>query len=835
MLSYQPTMFEPTRQLTAEEFSRLIISDRVVDTIKTVRQLLPTDPKAAAAKKRTLPGICWQATFDETVSAKGNRGCWRKQAAARLNGLYMLDVDHVEQPDTLFAAWTKATEEEVLRDGNHHEKGEIRRKWADGLGVLLVHVTPSGQGLRIVAIADVKRGNIADNQAWLAQTLGVEMDESCKDASRLSFCPSFDDIIYLDSNKLFNYENLEFDEKFGDLYRGGSSAATRGNNNGGGRPARVAAVEGGAVDGDAAPAQQAVAAPAAGSDGQYLNGYHGVQWNDICSAWFRANSKGKPAPGDRHQSLFKMACDFRYITDFDADLLARVITECEVGQEIARERGADELKRIAADACQLKRFVRLPKRLTAALDAAGVQLDDVGQDVGTAALPAIDYEKYASRLEGLLGDSPGLREAVAPLPRLHKLGGVLAAGAMLGTYLTRCWWEHFDGKYYRLSFLCYVVGAAASGKSFIVDLDRLLMDPMKVSDRVGREAERQYKEKQRARKANEQLPEQPHPVIRYCPSTTSNAILYRRLQDAIDPEVLDPQTGEPLHLHLITVESELATALRSQIGSWAGKADLELKSFHNETAGVDYANAESTNGIMQINWNQVVSGTQESMSRKIMPKNVLDGLVTRLALFLMPDNEYQMLERRHVIRDTERETYLRTLGYKLEQISGELHCERLVEFCHEYEARLTWQAALEADRCLDYFRKRIPVIMMRYALVRAVLRQMDALAKGADLQIVDSDLEFARLIGDWCLEAQMHMFGQMVMDALEQESAKFMPVKMHSRMREKYDSLSSTFTSADIKKISPEMKSSSIKILLFRWEKAGIIRRINNNEYEKTA
>ena len=152
------------------------------------------------------------------------------------------------------------------------------------------------------------------------------------------------------------------------------------------------------------------------------------------------------------------------------------------------------------------------------------------------------------------------------------------------------------------------------------------------------EWERQYKEDkaQRATSSAAQkkaAQEIKHPVIRYVPSTISNAKLYARLTDAV--ELVD---GEELHLHLFTFESELATALRVQQGSWAGKLDLECKSFQNEEAGVDYANEQSVNGIIQVNWNQVITGTPDAMNRKIKPVTVLDGLVTRLAMFLMPSS-----------------------------------------------------------------------------------------------------------------------------------------------------------------------------------------------------
>ena len=412
----------------------------------------------------------------------------------------------------------------------------------------------------------------------------------------------------------------------------------------------------------------------------------------------------------------------------------------------------------------------------------------------------VDYEAWWRRLEPLLGDSPVLREAVAPLPDHHKLAGVLAAGAMLGTYLTRCWWEHFDGNDYRLSFLVYIIGSAASGKSFVPKLDALIMAPMQAADRVGREWERQYKEdmKKRAassKNAKSEAPEQQHPVIRYLPSTISNAMLYRRLTDAVDNEAIGPD-GQPMHLHCYTCEAELATALRAQQGSWAGKLDLECKSFQNEVAGVDYANDQSVNGIIQVNWNQVVTGTPDAMGRKIRPGTVLDGLVTRLVVFPMPSNDYAMIERQRAYRDHERECLLRSAGIRLEQIKGELKCERLVDFCYDYERQLAREAAVEQDLCLDYFRKRIPLIMMRYTLVRMVCREAhpQALPKGGgnealELTVTDSDLEFARLIGDFCLFSQMHMFGQQVMDALEAEKRMFVPKRRTEKMRQAYKQL----------------------------------------------
>ncbi len=804
MFSYQQNFANPTELMTSDRFAQLIVSDDVVRRNKEYRRLLPelqrlkqeiknrevligANPDKGAPMNKTLneekkslqeqcklitslkgglPVLMYQATFDETLSKKGYRGRWRKQAAARLNGLFMLDVDHVDNPRPLYERWRN----------EHPELFE-----GDGQSLVLVHMTPSGQGLRVVAIADAAIGNIADNQAWLAEKLGVAPDKACKDASRCSFCPMFEDILFIDKEKLFNYDNAEYDKTFGPLYRQGKSQPTRqlgsGTADTGGHVGDAADVDDGAVRKET---------------------YHGKPYQTIIARWFKSEYGGLPKTGDRHQSLFRLACDLRYICD-SPDVLARLLAECEVGREVAGERGQGEIDRLASDAYTKPRYRETPKRLKAVLQAAGVQQDGQGADgVAKREVAVIDYNAWWRRLEPLLRDSPVLREAVAPLPESHRLAGVLSAGAMLGTYLTRTWWEHFDGKDYRLSFLVYIIGPAASGKSFVTDLDRLIMAPMLGADRIGREWERQYKEDMKKRSASsknakQEAPDQQHPVVRYVPSTISNAVLYRRLTDGVDPSATGPD-GQPMHLHLYTAEPELATALRAQQGSWAAKNDLELKSFHNEYAGVDFANDQSVNGIIQVNWNQVVSGTQEAMGRKIRPSMVLDGLVTRLVLYPMPHNDFEMIDRRRGIRDNDRECLLRSIGLKLDQIKGELKAERLVDFCYDYERRLCDEARLEQDHCLDYFRKRIPVIMMRYALVRIVCRDPDKVMRGEPLEVRDDDLEFARLIGDWCLMTQMYMYGEMVMDAQQREREQFIPRRRSQKVREAYAKLPKELT-----------------------------------------
>ena len=248
---------------------------------------------------------------------------------------------------------------------------------------------------------------------------------------------------------------------------------------------------------------------------------------------------------------------------------------------------------------------------------------------------------------------------------------------------------------------------------------------------------------------------------------------------------------------------------------------------------MDFANSDSTNGPLQVNWNQVISGTPESLSRKIKPTNVLDGLVTRLSLFLMPEARHQMIERRRYHRDPDRECYLRSLGYKLEEVRGELVVPRLVDFCYDYERELTVRGDALDDSVLDHFRKRIPLIMMRHALVRIVLRQLDKARRGEPLEVDDSDLEYARLIGDWCMEMQVFMFGEMTREAQQREREAFAPMKMYSRTREGFNSLPEYLTPDILIESGMATNAESAKRMLYRWAEKGLIEKANNGFVKK--
>ena len=201
-------------------------------------QAFDSDEKRVAAwcdsLKRRLPFVIFVATYSERTVKEGSQpAMWRNQKFAQLNGLVVLDVDHIDDPIGVFHRFTERLFRPPLAPpdsggeaaSSSPESGEVRRGLND-LGILLVYVTPSGHGLKIVFKARTEWGNLIDNQLRLAKMLGLEADSSCKDAARGAFLTTKNDILYINEEELFTYENLEYADRFNGQYRSGNSQPT---------------------------------------------------------------------------------------------------------------------------------------------------------------------------------------------------------------------------------------------------------------------------------------------------------------------------------------------------------------------------------------------------------------------------------------------------------------------------------------------------------------------------------------------------------------------------------------------------------------------------------
>ena len=811
MFCYQKNFSNPTLPVDEAQFWALVRATQWNENIDKYRETHD------AALKRKLPAFIFQATFDETLSKAGKLGRWRKQAATRLTGLVVMDIDGLPRPLQkegslmhltpleIFQRW-REEHPELFADAKHPLSLE-----GDGGRLLLVYITPSGEGLKIVFKARTDWGNLIDNQHEMAKVLGVEVDESCKDASRMSFICKESDILFIDK-ELFTYENKEFAERYDALYRDGRSQGKNTNYTN-------------LTNNNEKSNETGSPLPLEGEGGGL---YHGVEYAKICEAW-QAAQGGAPAAGDRHRTMLQMALDLRYICDNQPDMVDRVLRLCGFVQDIIRERGDKEVSDIAHTACERKLYKDIPKRMQGVLESVGIHGGNAPAAAKSVGAVEVPYEQFAERLEPLL--CTPYAEACRGVSRANWLGAVFASGAMYCTLLTRCWYKHFDGGMQRMNPQVLIIGHPASGKSFAKQLDDQIMCSMRAQDEEVRLAETRYKQEQKKRGTSSKAQKQdalvePEGMIRYLPTKTSNNIFFRRLKRA--KEMVN---GEQLPLHLYMFDSELDSSISAQSGgAWIGKHDLELKAFHNELSGVDYANGDSINDILPVYWNSVTTGTNVSLHKKFTLRNINDGLCSRVAIFQMERANFKMV-RRNVV-DWKNNEALKQWGFKMEQLHGELPLQRLVDHVYDLCELSAQEAEAANDLVLDYLRKRAVFYATWFTVPRIVARQYDQFKKTGKLEVTDDDLKFSTLMYDAVIWFQDYFFGQMLQDSWDNAEREYVPRRKNSKNADAYSRLPETFTTKDVQQeLDLEMEAASKQCQ--RWVTHGFVERVKKGKYKK--
>ena len=449
MFSYQKSFVNPTLPVDEAQFFALVRATQWTENIDKFRET------GDAQLKRKLPAFIFQATFDVTTSKSGKTGAWRKQAATHLTGLVVMDVDHVES-------------EELRVKSEEFAAADFKQRAAE-LGILLIYITPSGKGLKIVFKADVQKGNLIDNQHAMAEVLGVEVDESCKDASRMSFICKESDILYIDK-ELFTYENKEFGEKYDAEYRAGHSADTK--------PAAVANknVKQGVEDGGQVDAEQVSLM------------WRGYDVQSIIDARY-AEKLPCAADSNRHNESLKLATDLLLMLDGDKAQVQRIVESQSWVKEIIDERDENVAQTVeSAAGCIAQKEKKYasshPSKamLEAIQKATGKSYQEITKAQTQRAVVVGDEDitrwlwDWGAQIEALSKDFPLLKDITKGLKKNQFPAAMFVGGGLLMTLMTRCTYRfyHRPEELRRLNNSTLIIGDPASGKSFATRLFKLL-------------------------------------------------------------------------------------------------------------------------------------------------------------------------------------------------------------------------------------------------------------------------------------------------------------------------------------------------------------------------
>ena len=706
MFCYQKNFSNPTLPVDEAQFWALVRATQWNENIDKYRETHD------AALKRKLPAFIFQATFDETSSKAGKIGAWRKQAATRLTGLVVMDIDHVENPHEVHGEWLKV-------------HGDLKE-----LGILLVYITPSGKGLKIVFKADAQKGNLIDNQHEMAKVLGVEVDESCKDASRMSFICKETDILYLDK-ELFTYENKEFAERYDALYRDGHSAAER------------------KMD-EVRCKKEDVETQTSAIDHQ--PSFKGIPYSEIISEWWQRNG-GEPQEGERNVKLYQLAVNLRAICDNSRERLLEVMPRLGLDEQ--------ELRSIVESACKEppKGLSKMMQSILAKYDVR-CKMEDVSHQPSNIEHLLWDW---GEQIEVLAKDFPLLRDICKGLKKNQYPAAMFVGGGLLMTLMTRCTYRfyHRPEELRRLNNSTLIIGDPASGKSFATRLFKLLAAPIVAADKVGKDAINAYREQMRTKGANKEKPKKPKVIVRIHPARTSNA---QFIQDMVNS--VENVDGEDMQLHMLTFDTELDNTVTVQKGgSWIDKFSMELKAFHNEEDGQAYSNNDSILQDFIVTWNFIYTGTPIALKKTVNEQNFGSGLATRLTCIPLPATNFEMMSRENVV-DYESDNRLKEWAEKLDRMKGELTVQKIVDELYDWTARRMEDAKENDSKADEMLLKRCAYHGLNFAAPFIVMRHWDKMKQDGqywcgEFETDDVDWKLAELIVNIQYACQRHYFGAM--------------------------------------------------------------------------
>ena len=813
-----------------QKFMLKTIRELKTKTGKEKWQKKPLDKKLLAWAddlKKSLTAFqfcCYQ--FDEatvkTKDGKTKKGARRVLKGCHLNGLVMLDIDHVDNP---MEVWEKLQANEEL----------MKR-------VMLVHITSSGHGIRIIFIADKQVGNLADNQISFAAVLGYTPDQSCIDATRNSFAPKEDEILFIDEERLFTYYDEEFDKEYTPMYRDKKTQPlhhqfpTDGDADSTNRAKAHTVARKDAVDG-------------AGDVGQVDAEPVSLKWRgyDVQSIIDARYAEKLPCAADsnRHNESLKLATDLLIMLDGDRLAVQRIVEAQPWVQEIIDERNENVGQTVeSAASCiaekERKYASSLPSKamLAAIQEACGKTYQEITK-AQTAAVTLRDDDmarwlwEWGAQIEELSKDFPLLKDITKGLKRNQYPAAMFVGGGLLMTLMTRCTYRfyHRPEELRRLNNSTLIIGDPASGKSFATRLFKLLASPIVAADKIGKEAINAYREQMRTKGANKEKPKKPKVVVRIHPARTSNA---QFIQDMVN--AVEDVNGEPMQLHMLTFDTELDNTLSLQKGgAYIDKQALQLKAFHNEEDGQAYSNVDSVFQEFYVIWNFIYTGTPIALKKMVNEQNFGSGLATRLTCIPLPATNFEMMSRESFV-DYDSDERLKAWAEKLDRMKGELSVQKIVDELYDWTARRMEDAKENDSKADEMLLKRCAYHGLNFAAPFIVMRHWDQMKQDGqywcgEFETDEVDWRLAELITNIQFACQRHYFGAMA-EAYFDNQLKDASVNVQRKQKtlEAFDRLPDEFTIEDVVRCFNLGSSASARKKVTRLYRDHLIEKISEEK-----
>ena len=462
---------------TPELFHQATKSSRVKDVCAQIEDALERKRRGEIGQedydtmktrlKSQLPILTPHATF---------RNGRRLNADAIPSGLSIYDKDHIADP----TGWWKAKSEE-LRVKNPQVLARI----------LLVHVTPSLEGLRLVFVMP-EGMNLAEAQKWMSQQLGDEEYDVCvKDLARPSFIVPEEYILFIDEARLFAEV-----ETPSDADDAAPHANTHENTNHDCADDHHLCNHGVDQDHGGEEKQQ-----------DFAQKYDGIPYEAITSKLVELLG-GEPQHGSRNSFIFTLSCYLRYLCDDNATWIKQVIPT--FGEEKKRAFTTVD------SACQRKQSHRMPMIVRKAISlcqeerARGKAADYDADEFGDILNP----DSYFYRIHEMPQKLPRLiRLLVSKTPVIYQPAVSQAVFPALASHLCDTRFRYIDNVEHEATLMNILCAPTGSGKESITQPINRIMADIRARDAQQRERERAWKDECNRKGSNKDKRERPEGLV----------------------------------------------------------------------------------------------------------------------------------------------------------------------------------------------------------------------------------------------------------------------------------------------------------------------------------
>ena len=501
---------------TPELFHQATKSSRVKDVCAQIEDALERKRRGEIGQedydtmktrlKSQLPILTPHATF---------RNGRRLNADAIPSGLSIYDKDHIPNPK---GYWEVKSEELRVKNPSALER------------ILLVHVTPSLEGLRLVfTIPDGM--DLAQAQKWMSQQLGDEEYDVCvKDLARPSFIVPEDYILFINESELFGVKSEERRVKNSNVsapqLNNQHLIDNNQNNKGNDETNRLSGNGGNPAVSPGSPAEHAQPADTNHSDDNHIgdnggnqgNGgmeteknfpmeYDGIPYSSITSKLVELLG-GEPQHGSRNSFIFTLSCYLRYLCDDNRDWIKAILPT--FGEEQKRAFTTVD------SACQRKQSHRMPMIVRKAISlcqqeqARGKAEDYDADEFGDILNP----DSYFYRIHEMPQKLPRLiRLLVSKTPAIYQPAVSQAVFPALASHLCDTRFRYVDNVEHEATLMNILCAPTGSGKESITQPINRIMADIRARDAEQRERERVWKDECNRKGSNKDKRERPEGLV----------------------------------------------------------------------------------------------------------------------------------------------------------------------------------------------------------------------------------------------------------------------------------------------------------------------------------